>query len=145
LRIDGGPDHSGLEVGRAVDGDAVAVAFHRQPQRGLQALARGLAGNLQPVAIVAHGRAAGAVDDRALLRDVVDHGGMARHSPALAADGIALEPLGGLSGPQGGQRLVIALGGLMLEPIGPGAPAVGLVQRLPFALVVLLDRLDFVP
>ena len=44
----------------------------------------------------------------------------------------AFQALGRLSGTQGGQRLTVALGGFLLEPIGPLAPLEALVQ--PFAL-----------
>ena len=75
----------------AVDDDAAAVAFHRQPKSLLQALARDFARDLQFVAIIAHGRAAGAIDDRAFLGDVIHDRGVAALRPALALDGIALE------------------------------------------------------
>src|SRR6218665_2627599 len=60
----------------------------------------GLAGHDQALAVIAHGRAAGAVDDRALLRDAVDHRGMTGLRLAVALDGAALEALGRLAGAQ---------------------------------------------
>ena len=55
LGIDGRPDHGGLELHAAADGDALAVAFHRQAQRRRHAGAVGLAGHGQALAVIAHG------------------------------------------------------------------------------------------
>ncbi|KAG1307099.1 hypothetical protein G6F62_015286 [Rhizopus arrhizus] len=38
---------------------------------------------------------------------------------AMGGDGVALQPLSGLPRPQCGQCLAVALGSLLLEPIGP--------------------------
>ena len=145
LGIDGRPDHGSLELHAAADSDALAVAFHCQAQRRRHAGAVGLAGHGQTLAVIAHGRAAGAVDDRALLRDAVDHRGMAGLRLAVALDGVALEALGRLAGAQRIERLAVAGRCLLLEPVGPRPPAVLVVDRRPLLVVALVDRLQVGP
>src|SRR3546814_10403059 len=73
---------------------------------------------------------AGAEDDGALLGDVVRHRGMAGARIAPALDGVAFQALRRLAGAQGGQRLRVAVGRFLLEPVGPRAAAVAAVEGL---------------
>ena len=109
----------------------------------MQPFARGLAGDLQAVTVIAHGAHAGAEDDRPLLRDVVHRRRVAGLRLALAPDGVALEALGRLAGAQGGQGVGAAVLRLLLEPVGPRAPAVLGVEGRALLLELLVDRLDF--
>ena len=111
----------------------------------MQPFARGLAGDLQAVAVIAHGTHAGAEDDRALLRDVVQHRRVSGHRLALASYGVALEALGRLAGTQGGQGIGAAVLRLLLEPVSPRAPAVLGIEHGALLLELLVDCLDFAP
>ena len=64
----------GLRCGfQARHQDLLAPRFHRHAQRGLHSVAVGLAGDLQAIAIVPDSRPACAINNRALLGDVVDN------------------------------------------------------------------------
>ncbi|TLD45286.1 MAG: hypothetical protein FAZ92_02443 [Accumulibacter sp.] len=104
-----------LELGAALDRDAVAVARHGHAQGGFQPVLGGATGHLQLVAIVPDGGCADAVDEGALLGDAV----LLRFDalPALlttvASDGVPLQATQrGLAGAQSRQRLAVAFGGL---------------------------------
>jgi len=124
LQIHRHPDDLRLEGGRAAHGDARAKACQRQAQRDLDALARSLVRHLEAVAIVAHRRGAGAIEDRALLGDGVAHervvtegirnGTRAGPTPTPARDGVALQAPGGLARAQRRERLGVAVQRLVL-------------------------------
>ena len=145
LGIGGRPDDLSLELGRARDSDALAVLLHRHAQRGLHSVAVGLAGDLQAIAIVPDSRPACAINNRALLGDVVDNWRVSPSRLALRLDSVALEALGCVPGAQGGQRLGVALSGLLLKPVGPRPPLEALVVLGLLLVVVLADSCQVGP
>ncbi|KAG0752084.1 hypothetical protein G6F22_021986 [Rhizopus arrhizus] len=57
---------------------------------------------------------------------------------AMGGDGVALQPLSGLPRPQCGQCLAVALGSLLLEPIGPLSALGALVKPFPLLDISLV-------
>ena len=85
----------------AVDRDPVAVTLDCEAQRGLQSVLVRTPRDFQLVPVIAHGRRADAIDDRALLGDAVLLWKALRGLLTdIAGHGVALETLGRITGAQ---------------------------------------------
>ena len=137
-------DYLRLELGGAINRDPVAVSLHCHAQGFGHCVTGGRLGNLQFVAIIPDGTIARAENNGAFLGDVVRNWGMTRLRAALPFNGVTLESLGLLPCSQRLQCLFIAVKRLLFQPIRPGSALVLVVQLLAFALVLLVNGLDFI-